>query len=70
MFLIDQFLVIAYLLLNYHVGNQIALSEHPFCEFVMFHIHLNKTKHRGFTEKTRKAFAIQKVAQDTGSNRT
>ena len=30
MFLIDKFLVIAYLLLNYHVGNQIALSEHPF----------------------------------------
>ena len=29
-FLILQFLVIAYLLLYYHVGNHIALSEHPY----------------------------------------
>ena len=28
-FLIYQFLVIAYLLLFYHVGNHIVLSEHP-----------------------------------------
>ena len=32
------------------------------CEFVMFHIHLNKKPHLGVTEKTRKAFAI---AHDT-----
>ena len=29
-FLNHQFLVIAYLLLNCHVGNHIALSEHPY----------------------------------------
>ena len=37
------------------------------CEFVMFQIHSNKKTHLGFTEKTRKVFAI---AQGTGSIRT
>ena len=36
-FLIHQFLVIAYLLLYYHVGNHIALSEHPYVKCDVSH---------------------------------
>ena len=40
-----MFLVIAYLLLYYHVGNRITLSEHLYFEFMKFHIHLNLIEH-------------------------